>query len=399
MIRGLVLAGAILAAAGCEGPPTGDPASLHRPRLLGVSRNPDSPTGRWRVDEKTATGPSAPFFVVVIAGDGAPSVGCDLEVPAGFVEVRCETGADLTLGTSEPIALGSGRSFAPVTFRDPVLPAVGTAAGDLRFSWAARREGPYAEFARVPFRLFAILSTPCFPWVAFPDSADNPHAPWVRALGLAAVWARGSRSREEAAARITQSVYDLGSGSAPRLRWNGERSHFCVNYAQIPARNAFTLDRFDLDRLLEVLENPHGGPQEVDCNDIASTVYALSNLLGCSLTLMSLGVDQALSTAPELRFSPVRPLGHDGVVDHLTLLTHQVAWSGSPGRNGFVYDASLGLLVSGAAVPACGWRFGDAGDPESYVRRLSPDAIFLIPTGSQHRPIAPLRIQESPPDH
>jgi len=388
--------------AGCVSSAVGDSRSAPPTRLLGLSRNPDSAAGRWRVDEKrsasvfrSADGSLAPFFAVTIAGESAPRLYCDLDVPPGCVQARCETGDILSLGTSEVLDVGPGSRRWELRFTHATLRAVGAAEGELRFSWADRRDGPYLEFASVPFRLYAILGTPVLPWVAFPDSDDNPHAPWVRALAIAATWAGGARTVDEVATRITRAVYALGTGPSPRLRWEGQVSHFCVNYAQIPSRNAYTLDRFDLARLLDVLEMPPAAPQEVDCNDVASTVYALSNLLGCSLTLMSIGIDRPLANRTRLRLHAVQPLGHDGFIEGLTLLSHQVAWSGSPSRNGFVYDASLGLYGPGGATPACGLRFGAVSEPDSYVSCLALDAPFLILIGTQNRPIAPLKFQES----
>jgi len=391
--------------AGCGSSAVGGTRFASSARLLGISRNPDSAAGHWRYDEKHSTsvfqggdGSFAPFFAVAIAGESAPRLYCDLDVPPGCIRVCGETGDFLSLGTSAVLNVGPESRRCELTFANPTLPVVGEADGTLRFSWAPRRDGPYVDFASVPFRLYTILGTPVFPWVAFPDSDENPHAPWIRALAMAASWARGARNLDEVATRITKAIYALGTGPSPRLKWEGHTSHFCVNYAQIPSRNAYTLDRFDLTRLLEALEMHSAPPQEVDCNDIASTVYAMSNLLGCSLTLMSIGIDRPLANRTRLRLHAVQPLGHDGLIEGLTLLSHQVAWWGSPSRNGFVYDASLGLNGPGGAMPVCGLRFGEVSEPDSYVSSLALDAPFLILIGTQNRPIAPLRFQESAPD-
>jgi hypothetical protein len=378
--------------------------------LLSLSLNSSAITGvgRWRLDEKSiapcpewkaasSLTPSGVAAVYLASEEPVEiRVSCEVAAPEGFLQARYQTTSTLSLGSSEVIGVGPATHRRVLPFLHSRLSHVGVADGELIFEFGTARGGPFYEFARIPNRIYTILGTPTTPWAAVVASEENVHAPWLRALAVAARWAEGAKTRDEAAARITRSLFALGRGPAPRLKWDGGLSRFCTNYALLPSMNAYTLDCFYLSEFLSCLEREGGGPQDVNCGDIASAVCALANLLGCNLSVVTLGLDRALTEKTRFRVGPVWPLGSASRSDELELTSHQVAWSGSMSRNGLVYDACMALDEGGPPSPVCGMPFGDVSEKGSYIRRLSVDAPFLILIGSQRRPIAPLGVQEVP---
>ena len=410
----LVLAALSAGIVGCSGAPEGraqrcrGSGGAEGVELLSLTLNSSAVTGvrLWRLDEKTiarvpewtAASPPSCCAAVYLRSEDPDEVriSCEVTAPVGLLRARYLTASTLGLGSSEVVAVGPGTGRRTLLFTHPRFPYVGAADGDLTLEYGATLDGPFFEFARVPTRVYAILGTPTAPWAAVTDSEENPHAPWLRALAVAARWAEGATTRDEAAARITRAVFALGRGPAPRLKWNGEQSHFCTPYSLFPSRNAFIVDCFYLSEFLCSLERGNGPPQCVNCNDVASVVCALSNLLGCDLSVVTLGVDRALTTKMSFRLGRVWPLGHDNRADGVELVAHQVAWSGSMSRYGIVYDACMALDEGEQPAPVCGLPFGYVSEKECYVSRLSVDAPFIILSGSQRRPVAPLRIQEVP---
>jgi hypothetical protein len=321
-------------------------------------------------------------------------IDCAIDSSPGFVKSHFETTSKLTLGESEIVSVHPDVRMYSISFAQAKLSEVGAADGELVFSFAHSRSGSFTEFARVPIRIYVILGTPSLPWVASPDYDDNPHGPWLKALEVAARWARGARTRDQAASLITQAVFTLGlPDSHQQLRWEGGFPRFCTTYTLQPWRNRFTIDRFYLSDFLRMLERK-GDQQPVNCNDIATAVCTFSNLLGCNLSLMSIGTDRGLRTDPTFKLRSVWPLGNNGYTEDLLFCVHQVAWSGSQSRNGLVYDACLAFDEGGKPAPVCGLRFGDAADKNGYLNKLTWDAPFIIMAGAQCRAIAPLRYRD-----
>lgn len=379
-------------------------------RLLSVSLNRSSLTGvrRWRWDEKVLSpvpewgGPGGQVgrcAAVYLVGEDptAISIDLDLSAPPGFVRASFESSSTMTLGTSAVVPVGPAALHYKIPFPNPNLPAVGAAEGMLVVRFARETRDPFSDLAAIPLKIYGILGTPGLPWAASPDSEENPHAPWLRALDVATRWARGARTRDEAAGLITDAVFELGAtGKGPRLRWDRGHPHFCSEYSLQPAQNTVSVDRFFLSDFLDALERD-GPAQPVNCSDAATAVYALANLLGCNLTLMTLRIDRAKTHEVSFRLRPVRPMGSSGVVEDLSLTFHQVAWSGGPDRGGLVYDPCVAFPAEGRLLPVCGLRFGDAAEEWSYVARLTPDAAAILLRQTEQRSIAPLRLEELPP--
>jgi hypothetical protein len=316
----------------------------------------------------------------------------EIEGPPGFVGVRYETASTLTLGSSDVVRLEPQVRKYSFLFGHATFPSVGKGEGDLVFSFGRERQGPFSEFARIPLRIYTLLGTPSLPWAASADSDDNPHAPWLKALDVAVHWAQGARTCHEAASLITNAVFALSlPGEQSRLKWDGGFAHFCTAYALLPGRNVFTIDRFFLSDFLEMLALREGTPQPVNCSDVASVVYVFSNLLGCKLSMMTLGVDRVRSNEFSFNLHPVCPLGSRVPSEGIALSMHQVAWLGPPDSRGMVYDACFAWSEEGKPTPACGLRFGNASERDSYIARLTPDAPIMLLRSIEQCSIAPMR--------
>jgi hypothetical protein len=324
------------------------------------------------------------------------SLECELQPVEGYLRVEFETSSSLGLRVSKCIRLDPGIQRYAVPFPEATFPSIGAADGELVFSFGKENSGRFSQFARLPLRIYTILGTPSLPWVAAPDSDDNPHAPWIRALDVAVQWARGARTRHEAASLITHAVFGLGlSGETGRLRWVGDLPQFCTNYSLQPERNAFSVDRFFLSDFLDVLKTKGGSTQPVNCNDIAAAVYTFANLVGCNLGLTTLELDRAMTNEVTFTVRSIWPLGAQGFVECLPLSSHQVTSLSTPDGRILVYDACLAFSENGKPVPACGLRLGNGMDKGSYVGRLTPDASFLRLHHVDQRSIAPMKYQET----
>lgn len=378
------------------------------PQLLSISMKGASSTGvrRWRIDETTpapspewsaADDSRVPLIAVFRTSDeyAEVSVDCELEPQEGYLKAAFETSSNLSLQASKCVRLHPGIRLYDLPFPRAAFPSIGTADGVLVFSFGKESNGRFSEFARLPLRIYTILGTPCLPWVAAPDSDDNPHAPWIIALDIAVQWARGARTRHEAASLITHAVFGLGlEGETGRLKWVGSFPQFCTNYSLQPGRNAFSVDRFFLSDFLDALKVKGASPHPVNCHDVSAAVYTFANLVGCNLGLTTLEVDRGITNGANFNVRPVWPLGSRGIVEGLSFSSHQVNSLTTPDGRMLIYDACLAFSENGRPVPACGLPLGNGADNESYVGKLTPDASLLRLHKVEQRSIAPLRYQE-----
>lgn len=399
-----------LALSGCSS--AGEGSGTRRlPGIASLTWNSASATGvrRWRLDERrTSPAPDwdagrrsdGPCPLVLFAGAGPLrlTIGCCPEVPAGLVRADFETRSKFSLGASDPLRVEPRELCYCMTFSHPILPSVGAGDGVLVFTFASSALEKPIAFARIPLRLYSILGTPNLPWVATPDSDDNPHAPWLRALEMAVRWARGARTPHEAASLITYSIFALGlPEEGSRLQWEGTRSRFCTNYALEPARAAVSVDRFYLAEFLDALERKGDPPQAVDCHDVAAAVYTFSNLLGCNLGLMTLAADSSTSGEEGFTSGHLRPLGVPGALKAISLRSHQVAWWGGADGNGMVYDACFAFPDGARPLPACGMRYGIGADGDGYLARLNGGGGQIVLSRLEQRCIAPVKLRDLGP--
>jgi hypothetical protein len=229
-------------------------------------------------------------------------------------------------------------------------------------------------------KIFVLIDRPSLgPWSLSEGAANNP---WVDALELACLWARGATTKEEAASKITRQIYSMGreeNSFRPGQRifkYKGGASFsnnldFKLGYAPY----------FNLTKFLAHLKNKDAGIIGGSCEEFATLIVTFSNLLGCQLTLK--------------RFEPVE---EDGFTLNSVLLIgsdnddwrsrstakskpsefayHVVACPATSRSEYFVYDVCLAINetanLSGPPRPLVptGMKFGPLSDPQSYLYHL-----------------------------
>ena len=173
--------------------------------------------------------------------------------------------------------------------------------------------------------VFTTLDTPTAPWQ--PHAADlavNTQVPWVDAFDLACLWAAGSRSPGQAAASIARSFF-----RHPGLHYAAPGDSRFVQPQNVDARES----EFHLTEMLDALQRLTD--TFVNCDDCASTVSTLANLLGCSLWQQRM---------ENLNLPAIWPIGASSWQDsEEPWMYHEVAWGGTGRDEDPVYDACVGL--------------------------------------------------------
>jgi hypothetical protein len=229
-------------------------------------------------------------------------------------------------------------------------------------------------------RIFVLLDRPSTgPWSLLEGATNNP---WVGALELACLWARGATTEEEGASKITRQIYSMGrekNSFRPGqkiFKYKGGESF--SNNLNLKLGHA---PYFNLTRFLAHLKKKNAGIMGGSCEEFASIVVTFSNLLGCHLTLK--------------RFEPIEA---DGFTLNSVLLIgsdnddwrsrstsgnklsefayHVVACPTTSPSEYLVYDSCLAVeetanpsLAHSPLVPT-GMKFGPLTDPQSYLYRL-----------------------------
>jgi hypothetical protein len=125
----------------------------------------------------------------------------------------------------------------------------------------------------------------------------------MEALDVACSWAKGAGSVDEALGLIVNKLYDdarmtsLDEGGVPTFIYDVEfeTNYTDFTYYQIIS-NVLTYDQFHLTDFLQRLTTRKGvrGPN-VNCQDCASAVATLGNLLGADLVELTIGPGPALN--------------------------------------------------------------------------------------------------------
>ena len=195
--------------------------------------------------------------------------------------------------------------------------------------WEAAPVGSqnFQTIARTTHQVFTTLGAPQPPW-----DLGGDRKPWFEVVRLACFLARGSRSADEAATRITKAIYGLGERRSRRLHYTRGKAHYVVDTI------------FDMEGFLEFLF--HGErcrSSRVECHDIASLVTTLVNVLGGHLYEAKIGNN--------FRTGPIRLIG-TGVFDSLEFAEHEVAWGGAAGIGDPVWDGCLAFPSLGGSTAA-----------------------------------------------
>jgi hypothetical protein len=251
----------------------------------------------------------------------------------------------------------SGQSaWLAFAFGTAALSAAGVDAATLQWRWQARvgASAPWVDVDLTMHRIYVVLDLPGEPWQASPPDPSNRRLPRSDMLDLACLWARGARSRTEAAAHITQAVNRLGGST---LFYDAE--------VGAPHYTVLGGSRFLGDAFLDRLRGGNGAGPLVNCSDCATIVSTFTNLLGGELWQSKMGL-----VGPGFRLNPILAIGSsEWSTLHGGFGFHEVAWTGDCDAEDLVYDAcvSLDADANPAAAPhvpqlPLGMRFGRPGD-------------------------------------
>jgi hypothetical protein len=162
-----------------------------------------------------------------------------------------------------------------------------------RWQWRFR-DGPSLHDSTISeHEIAVVLETPQPPWTAVMAAPAGTSLPWWEVLRYACDAAHGAATLDEAAGRLTGTVF--GKWGGKYYRWN--------QIAETFASDAGDPLAFDCRRFLELLDDPPPAtPEIVDCSDIATILSTFASILGCPI--------QQVVLEDELRCRMVRMVGH-----------------------------------------------------------------------------------------
>ena len=262
--------------------------------------------------------------------------------------------------------------FETFELADVSIWASGVGLHDIAWRWQYRLtpSSPWTDFEVSTHRIYTILRSPTGPWEQDPFADSNTQLPWAEVLDYACNWAAGARDPDEAAARVTRRMNDLGPAV---LMFD----LLCKGSAY------YTTDtKFDCTGFLERLRGGIGKGQYVNCTDCATIVSTFANVVGCDLSQSSMVLD--------FRLNPHRKIGVPGWVSG-GFTFHTVAWEGECLENDELFDASLQVDSDGdfsnlEPLVATNMRFGVIGE-QGYRFRLVPrsDECVCVPSKVKKR--------------
>ena len=242
-----------------------------------------------------------------------------------------------------------------------------------RWRWQYRaKKGGWHDFDTSTHRIYLVLDTPAGPWQQAPYNAANTQLPWTEVLDYACAWARLATTADEAAAKVTAAVYDLGPGTVTYDCPGGGASHYSAGV-------------FNCTAFLDRLRGGAGNGQYVNCSDCATFVSSFANAVGCNLVQGQMGYSFQLNPLLAIGSNVWQTACGWGGFSY-----HEVAWD-SVGVSGNVWDACL--QVDGDADPTTApqtpllpvkLRFGNPGDM-MYRERLSPGGNCDAQPGTAQR--------------
>ena len=261
--------------------------------------------------------------------------------------------------------------------------ARGTGRYDVTWDWTCvDTRGNVATLGETCFRVFAVPAAPDpsqGPW-SQPSLDRGRDVPWTDLLEWACDWAAGAQTTLEAAARITEQVFRLGSSGRTerglaRLHYDGGSSRFVCGARQ---------EVFRLTKLLDLLKAA-ADEASVDpglaCRDCASLVTAAANALGANLVVRRI----VPTTGVMFTCRPVELIGGARAA-RLRLREHQFACLD---RERLVFDACAALCPR--ASTSTEFDLPVAMPLPTYLERLveDPRTVAVEPVGPRSLDIPP----------
>lgn len=267
--------------------------------------------------------------------------------------------------------------FVTFDLKEPQLSNMGVGIHPMRWVWQYRRSAGHMwlPFGDSQHTIYTLLATPTFPWKQQAFNSLNTQLPWTDVMDFACQWASGSLNPEEATARITRNVFDLGPTLLEYDCVGGGNNHYATPIGS----------GFDCTAFLELLRGGSGNGRYVNCTDCATIVSTFANVLGCDLWQSRMGT--VIGPIIFFAVNPIRAIGAStfGVPCGWPGFTyHEVAWTDNCSAADMVCDACL--EVNGAANPTsapripllpAGLRFGATGDGQYRDRLAAPAARAL----------------------
>jgi hypothetical protein len=193
------------------------------------------------------------------------------------------------------------------------------------WQWQYRlsKKGKWKNLTITRHRIYSVLAVPTAPWQQTPYNSANLQLPWTEVLDYACSWAFLKTSRDAAAARVTQAVYDLGPSIVVYDCPGGGSSHYA-------------LGSFNCTAFLERLSGGIGNGQYVNCTDCATIVSTFANILGCDLWQSRMGWGFDLNPLLAIGSAIWQTACGWGGFSY-----HEVAWKNACTASDEVFDACL----------------------------------------------------------
>jgi len=256
------------------------------------------------------------------------------------------------------VGLGAFETFA---LKHTRLHKAGVGIRTTTWRWQYKADGgPWTDFDTSRHRIYVLLEVPKDPWQQAPYVASNTQLPWTDVLDKACNWAFLAKDRDDAAARITQNVYNLGNSVVTYDCPGGGASHYAS-------------PNFDCTAFLERVDGGPGNGQYVNCTDCATFVSTFANAVGCDLWQSRMGWSFSLN--------PILAIGSNTwqtACGWGGFYYHEIPWKGACTATDRIYDACL--QVDGDADPTSAPHtallpvnmvFGTPGSGD-YRDKLSP---------------------------
>ena len=180
-----------------------------------------------------------------------------------------------------------------------------------------------------PHTVYTILNEPVTPWDNTYNASNNA---WVIVLDTVcqnAPWAGGTTTIPDAAARITQQIYNSG-------RFSYDTVGGACNYTIFDIYTG-DVSYFDLSSWMNRLSGGGGRGDQVNCWDCASGVSDMSNILGCDLWNQWMGSSFVCNEIRAIKDGAWgRPFPPNNGFSY-----HRVGWRGSVANSSKVFDACL----------------------------------------------------------
>lgn len=268
--------------------------------------------------------------------------------------------------------------FRPIGTR---LKEAGVGRHIISWTWHYRRPGrSWQIMTLTQHKIYSVLKVPFQPWVQQPFVASNTQLPWIEALEVATQWAAGAQTRASASARVTQSIYDLGTS---------EFEYGCP----VGARTVYSDPAFNLTQFLQRLAGDYGLGPYINCSDCATFTSTFANLLGDTLWQ-----SQMRDFTRAFPVNPIRAIGTTAVIPPCGIGLfnyHEVAWTGDATEDDLVYDPCLEVNTNPFLLPEqmvlpTGMRFGAVSDGQYRDFLAAPFGRELCrpqPIMKQRRPV------------